>query len=114
MEAELAALRARLDRALDTLTAAQELGESALLGAFLSARAAAEAAFEAEELAFGSLGPEYADEIAKMRAQHEYAREAASAVMDASGAAELHRLVSQFRAIAQHNLIEEQRDVFRQ
>ena len=60
---------------------------------------------------------DFPDLVTKMEAQHAEARETAehaeSVLGSGAAPAQLVRAIRQFHAIAQHNIIEEERDLFR-
>jgi hypothetical protein len=103
---EVAALRSRLDEALDRPIAEPEDFE-AIAALALETFAAEERLFDAR------LAARFPTLTAKMRAQHDYARELIEAARGAVSANEFIRLAGHFRALAQHNLIEEDRDLLR-
>jgi hypothetical protein len=109
------AARRRLEEALDALLDALEDG-SGCEERFRAASAAAHCAFQAEEPLLAAWAEDFPGLVAKMRGQHEEAGELAAAVEDSfaggASAGERARLLRAFHAIAQHNVIEEDRELF--
>ncbi len=107
-----------MEEHLDSLLAVLALpggSLSELRTAFERARTAAEAHYKAEEEVFRELGPGFAAFTAKLEDQHRTALELAGAALEAldrSQPGDAVRLARRFHAIAQHNVIEEERDLF--
>jgi hypothetical protein len=100
---------------LDKLAGAISAGQvEAARAAWFEARRAGLAHYDHEEASlFPALEPRFPALVAKMRGQHEEAREIAGHLDDrALPEAEWMGLARRFLAIAQHNIIEEERDLF--
>lgn len=100
---------------LDRLASALAAGAvEAARAAFFEARRAALGHYEHEERAlFTGLEPHLPALVAKMRGQHDEARELAGHLENpALPEPEWIELARRFLAIAQHNIIEEERDLF--
>lgn len=100
----------RLDRLAAALAAADP---AAIRESFAEAWRALARHYEFEERTlFAAAGPALAAFVLKLAGQHEEAGELARHIENGAEGDELLRLVRRFLAIAQHNLIEEERDLF--
>jgi len=103
-----------MEQSLDDLLAAME-GKAGFLESFRKAHSAATEHYRAEEELLREIARHEAALAAKMAAQHAEALEMAAALEEAVAAGQAGdalRLARRFHAIAQHNIIEEERDVF--
>jgi hypothetical protein len=100
----------RLDRLISQINCGGDFLES-----FRAAYRLAAAHYSAEESLISEIARMQPAVAQKLRAQHAEALEMAAGVEEAVSAgqtADALRLVKRFHAIAQHNIIEEERDVF--
>ncbi len=103
-----------MEPSLDDLLAAIEAG-AAFLESFRKAHRLAAEHYRAEEALLAEIARCHAALAEKMAAQHAEALEIAAALEEAMAAGQTGdalRLARRFHAIAQHNIIEEERDVF--
>jgi len=103
-----------LEQLLDNLLSAIET-EAGFLEPFRTARSLAAEHYRAEALLLAEIARHDAALAEKMTAQHAEALEMAAALEDAVAAGhtgDALLLARRFHAIAQHNIIEEERDVF--
>jgi hypothetical protein len=115
LTANLRADHARLELRLDELLAAIRPGAEDLAAIFRAAAEAAGAHYRKEEEFLDRLARAAPSVAGKMKAQHAEAREIAAGfeeALAAGHAADALALARRFHAIAQHNIIEEERDVF--
>jgi hypothetical protein len=106
---------AYVESRLDRLDAAIREGAAGMTRAMRSAASAALAHYDAETMFLDTLSRRLPGPAAKAAAQHEEAREIAHAfedALEAGHAADAEALARRFLAIAQHNIIEEERDLF--
>ena len=103
-----------MERCLDDLLAAIK-AKAGFLESFREARRLATEHYRAEEELLREIARHEAALAGKMAAQHAEALEMAAALEETVAAGQADdalRLAKRFHAIAQHNIIEEERDVF--
>jgi hypothetical protein len=106
---QLEAEHRRIERLLD------ELAQNFTPESFHAARDAALEHYGSESGVFAAAGPGFAAFTAKLEAQHAEVAEIAQELdrsLASGDARDVNSLCRRFRALAQHNIIEEERDLF--